>query len=67
MIDRGERTIYSNVLKDIKLRDEKDKNRKNSPLVIPKDAIIIDNSCKLHQTKELIKKIINKKLYDKKN
>ena len=67
LIDRGERTIYSNVLKDIKLRDEKDKNRKNSPLVIPKDAIIIDNSCKLHQTKELIKKIINKKLYDKKN
>ena len=67
LIDRGERTIYSNVLKDIKLRDEKDKNRKNSPLVIPKDAIIIDNSCELHQTKELIKKIINKKLYDKKN
>ena len=62
LIDRGERTIYSNVLKDIKLRDEKDKKRKNSPLVIPKNAIIIDNSCKLIQTKKLIKNLINKKI-----
>ena len=54
LIDRDERTIYSNVLKDIKLRDEKDKKRKNSPLIIPKDAIIIDNSCQLHQTKKFI-------------
>ena len=64
LIDRGERTIYSNVLKDIKLRDEKDKKRKNSRLVIPRNAIIIDNSCHLHQTKKLIKKIILKKLYN---
>ena len=62
LIDRDERTIYSNVLKDIKLRDEKDKKRRNSPLVIPRDAIIIDNSCRLHQTKKLIKKIILKKI-----
>ena len=64
LIDRGERTIYSNVSKDIKIRDEKDKKRRNSPLVIPRDAIIIDNSCRLHQTKKLIKKIILKKLYN---
>ena len=63
LIDRDERTIYSNVLKDIKLRDEKDKKRRNSPLIIPKDAIIIDNSCQLHQTKKFIKKIILKKIY----
>ena len=63
LIDRDERTIYSNVLKDIKLRDEKDKKRRNSPLIIPKDAIIIDNSCQLDQTKKLIKKIILKKIY----
>ena len=63
LIDRDERTIYSNVSKDIKIRDEKDKKRKNSPLIIPKDAIIIDNSCQLHQTKKFIKKIILKKIY----
>ena len=62
LIDRDERTIYSNVSKDIKIRDEKDKKRRNSPLVIPRDAIIIDNSCRLHQTKKLIKKIILKKI-----
>jgi len=64
LIDRGERIIYSNVLRDIKLRDEKDKKRRNSPLIIPRDAIIIDNSCGLYQTKKLIKKIILKKLYN---
>ena len=64
LIDTSERIIYSNVLKDINLRDEKDKKRKNSPLIIPKDAIIIDNSCKLYHTKKLIKKIIINKLYN---
>ena len=62
LIDKGERTIYSSVLKNIKLRDEKDKKRKNSPLTIPKGGIIIDNSCKLNQTKKTIQKIINQKL-----
>jgi len=62
LIDKGERIIYSNVLNEINHRDEKDKKRKNSPLVIPKNAIIIDNSCKLIQTKKLIKNLINKKI-----
>ena len=65
LIDRGERTIYSSVLKNIKLRDEKDKKRKNSPLTIPKGGIIIDNSCKLNQTKKTIQKIINQKLINR--
>ena len=65
LIERGERTIYSKVLNEIKHRDEKDKKRKNSPLVVPKNAIIIDNSCKLSQTKKLIKSLINKKLFNK--
>lgn len=65
LIDKGERTIYSSVLNNIKLRDEKDKKRKNSPLIIPKGAIIIDNSCKLNQTKKLIQKIINQKLINR--
>ena len=65
LIDKGERTIYSSVLNNIKLREEKDKKRKNSPLIIPKGAIIIDNSCKLNQTKKLIQKIINQKLINR--
>jgi cytidylate kinase len=37
------------------LRDKKDKSRKNSPLVVPKGAIIIDNS---HTFKNTIAQII---------
>ena len=61
LIDLGEKTIYSNVLKEIKLRDKKDKNRKNSPLVIPKGAIIINNSNSLYKTKKIINQIIDKR------
>ena len=50
LIDKGEKSIYREILKDIKLRDKKDKNRKNSPLVIPKGAIIIDNSKSFRHT-----------------
>ena len=32
LIDSGEKSIYPKILKDIKLRDKKDKLRKNSPL-----------------------------------
>lgn len=32
------------VLKDQKIRDEKDSNRKISPLIIPEDAVILDTS-----------------------
>ena len=42
LIDNGEKSIYLQILKDIKLRDKKDKTRKHSPLVIPKDAYIIE-------------------------
>jgi len=44
LIDNGEKSIYRRILEDIKLRDKQDKNRNNSPLVIPKGATIIDNS-----------------------
>ena len=40
----GEKSIYSQILKEINLRDKTDINRKNSPLVKPKGAIMIDNS-----------------------
>ena len=49
MIDSGEKSIYQKILREIKLRDKKDKTRKISPLVIPK-GIVIDNngSLKIH-------------------
>ena len=62
LIERGEKFIYSDVLKDIKNRDRIDKNRRNSPLVIPKDAVIINNSGNLLKTKKLVDGIIKTKL-----
>ena len=56
LIDNGEKSIYLKILKDIKLRDKIDKTRKNSPLVVPKGANIINNS---HTFKETIKQIRN--------
>ena len=58
LIDNGEKSIYLKILKDIKLRDKKDKTRKNSPLVVPKGAKIINNSNNFKQTISQIKKII---------
>ena len=58
LIDNGEKSIYLKILKDIKLRDKKDKLRKNSPLVVPKGSMIIDNSHSFKNTIAQIKKII---------
>ena len=55
LIDNGEKSIYRQILEDIKLRDKQDKNRNNSPLVIPKGATIIDNSKIFTNTKSQIK------------
>ena len=56
LIDNGEKSIYSKILKDIKLRDKRDKTRKNSPLVVPRGAKVINNS---HTFKETIAQIRN--------
>jgi len=58
LIDNGEKSIYHKILEDIKLRDKKDILRKNSPLVIPKGAIIIDNSLSFKKTAMQIRKIM---------
>ena len=58
LIDNGEKSIYQKILKDIKLRDKKDILRKNSPLVVPKGAIIIDNSHSFRKTTVQIRKIM---------
>ena len=58
LIDMGEKSIYPKILKDIKLRDKKDKMRKNSPLAIPNDAFIIDNNGTFKETIKIVNKIV---------
>ena len=58
LIDNGEKSIYRKILEDIKLRDKKDKSRKNSPLVMPKGCKIINNSKSFAETTKQIVKIM---------
>ena len=58
LIDNGEKSIYLKILKDIKLRDKLDKTRKNSPLVVPRGAKIINNSHTFKKTIAQIRNII---------
>ena len=58
LIDNGEKSIYLKILKDIKLRDKTDKTRKNSPLVVPRGAKIINNSHSFKKTIAQIRNII---------
>ena len=60
LIDSGEKSIYPQILKDIKLRDKKDKNRINSPLVIPKDAHHINNESSFKETTNQINRLLKK-------
>jgi CMP/dCMP kinase len=46
LIEKGINANLSDVIQDIEQRDERDKNRATSPLVVPKDAIYIDSSHK---------------------
>ena len=61
LIEIGEKSIYSQILKEIKLRDKLDKNRKHSPLVRPRGSILIDNSANFSKTISLINKIFKEK------
>ena len=58
LIDLGEKSIYAKILKEIKLRDRQDIIRKNSPLVVPKGAHIIDNSSSFKKTLSKINQLI---------
>ena len=58
LIDLGEKSIYAEILKEIKLRDRQDIIRKNSPLVVPKGAHIIDNSNSFRETLIKINQLI---------
>ena len=60
LIEQGEKSIYAQILKEIKLRDNKDKKRKASPLIVAKGAFIIDNSYDFKTTSVKINQIFNK-------
>ena len=60
LIDSGEKSIYPKILKDIKLRDKKDKTRTNSPLVIPNDAHHINNENTFRETTNQINRLLKK-------
>ncbi len=59
LIDSGEKSIYPKILKEIKLRDNKDKLRKNSPLVIPKGAHIVNNNGSFKDTMKQLKDLFS--------
>lgn len=44
MVDSGEKVEFHEVLENIMYRDNLDSTRKDSPLIIQKDAVVIDNS-----------------------
>ncbi|SVA72724.1 uncharacterized protein METZ01_LOCUS125578 [marine metagenome] len=60
LIALGEKSIYGQILKEINLRDNTDKNRKESPLVKPAGAIVINNSSCFQKTIRQIKKALIK-------
>ena len=60
LIDSGEKSIYPKILKEIKLRDKKDKNRYNSPLIVPVGAHIINNDNSFRKTISQINNLIEK-------
>ena len=60
LIDQGEKSIYSDILKDINLRDNTDINRKDSPLIVPPNSFIIDNSGRFQNTIKQINQILKK-------
>ena len=63
MILKGESVKYESILNNIKNRDKLDSSRLDSPLVIEKDALLIDNSnMTINKQLEVISNIIDKKL-----
>ncbi len=60
LIDAGEKSIYPKILEEIKLRDIKDKCRKNSPLIVPNGAVKIDNNGELKKALSKINRLVTK-------
>jgi len=62
LIDEGYKVEYKDVLENIINRDSKDTKRKDSPLIIAKDAVVIDNSeLSVNDQLDVIIKLIDSK------
>ncbi len=60
---RGISATYTTVLNDMVTRDERDANRKDAPMTIAKDAIVIDNSdLSAEETLEMARNITKERL-----
>ena len=63
LIDEGYKVEYKDILENIINRDSKDTKRKDSPLIIAKDAVVIDNSeLSINDQLNVIIKLIDSKL-----
>ena len=61
--DKGENVEYEEILKEITKRDYDDMNRKESPLKIAEDAVILDStSLSAEEVKDKIKEMIEEKI-----
>lgn len=62
LIDEGYKVEYKDILENIINRDSKDTKRKDSPLIIAKDAVVIDNSeLSINDQLDVIIKLIDSK------
>ena len=63
LINEGYTVEYKDILENIINRDSKDTKRKDSPLIIAKDAVVIDNSeLSINDQLDIIIKLIDSKL-----
>lgn len=64
LIAKGENVNYSDVLANVKERDERDQNRSESPLKQADDAIVLDNSTfTLQQQQEILQTLFNERTF----
>ena len=62
LIKEGYKVKYKDILENIVSRDSKDTKRKDSPLIIAKDAVVIDNSeLSINDQLDIIIKLIDSK------
>jgi cytidylate kinase len=67
LCDKGDNVSYDEILAQLQARDENDKNRSNSPLVIDENSIIINNeNLSANETFDEVAKLITKN-YEKRN
>ena len=65
LIKKGANVTLGDVINNIEDRDQKDSNRKTSPLIIDNDAILIDNTNKtISDQLQLIKEIVQSRFYN---